>query len=232
MQVAQIVANAWYLSGIVSRDLETISGSQSQDGLQMLNFILDEKNMNGRFIPFYTSYTFPGVVGQEAYQIDGLVELETMVVNIGDVRYPMQKTLRRFYKGAGRVDGLQSLPYNYFATRNLDGTLIEVYFEPAQTNMIFTITGRFMLNNVTLTTTISDTLPSYYLNYLQYKLARRLCDWYSYELSDQKMQTLFELEKLVDNVNPQDLTLQIVTCFPDKSPTNWGDVNFGRGWRA
>ncbi|NIV16246.1 MAG: hypothetical protein GWN62_34815, partial [Aliifodinibius sp.] len=76
MKASELVANAWYLSGIVARDLETVSGSQATDGLRLLNDLLSEKRITGRLIPYFTQTSFNAVVGQESYFVNDLIETE------------------------------------------------------------------------------------------------------------------------------------------------------------
>ena len=61
---AELVNRAWYLSGIVGRNLETVSGQQATDGLFLLNTLLSFKATDLRLIPYYKRYQFSMVAGQ------------------------------------------------------------------------------------------------------------------------------------------------------------------------
>ena len=78
MNTNELIVNAYYLSEIVSRELEEVSGSQLADGLRMLNGILAEKSAKGYQIPYYTETEFNTVIGQEEYFVQGLIDVSTV----------------------------------------------------------------------------------------------------------------------------------------------------------
>jgi hypothetical protein len=63
-----------------------------------------------------------------------------------------------------------------------------------------------------------------------YELANRLCDWYKVSLPDQSMATLLSFRDRIQNLNPVDFTVKIVSVLNKMSPFNWGQVNLGHGW--
>ena len=71
---------------VVSRDFETVTGSQQADGLDMLNDLLNEKAAKGNMIPYYSHATFNCVIGQEKYNIPGLMEISALTFIEGTVR--------------------------------------------------------------------------------------------------------------------------------------------------
>jgi hypothetical protein len=76
----QLITNAFYASGVVSREFETVSGQQIGDGLQWLNEIIDEKVVDDGMIPYESTYTFTAVPGQEIYPIPNLIAIDTLLV--------------------------------------------------------------------------------------------------------------------------------------------------------
>lgn len=48
----ELITKSYYIAGIVSRDFETVSGTQITDGLDVLNELLDEKVVDWDMIPF------------------------------------------------------------------------------------------------------------------------------------------------------------------------------------
>ncbi len=238
MNVRELITDAYYLSTVVARNLETPTGAQISDGLTLLNDILAEKSSDGRFIPFYDRVSFAAVAGQQSYWIDDLVQIETFVTFLDTVRFPMVWDNRRNFWGSARVEDVQSLPYFYYSERQIhpdtynNGTRIYVYFLPSDQGYTFQVNGRFNLTLYSsLSTEISQHLQTFYLSYLKYKLADRICDFNTIELSPKKIDTLYKLEKLVDDINPIDVTLKKISQFPDVNGFNWGDVNLGHGWR-
>ena len=83
----QLITRAFYLSQVVSRDLQVPNSSQITDGLYLLNAILDYKKSDLRLIPYFTFYEFDTVLNQELYFIPNLLLIDTITFNIGDVRY-------------------------------------------------------------------------------------------------------------------------------------------------
>ena len=48
-----LISRAYYLSQVVSRELQVVSGTQITDGLYLLNSLIDFKNSDLREIPYY-----------------------------------------------------------------------------------------------------------------------------------------------------------------------------------
>ena len=228
--VTDLITRAFYLSQVLSRELETISGQQLSDGLTWLNALLSLKSAYTRVIPYYQQYQFNAVVGQEEYFVPNLVAPETLTFNIGPVRYSTQPVSRRPYQGAGRVDNIYSLPFNWHAERCLGGSNIFLYFIPDQ-NYPIKIWGRFGFTNVTLNQDLLMTYEEYYIDYLRYRLAQRICSEFGIPLQPQAAEELLELEDAMTDVSPPDMTLTKYSSLQGETGINWGDINIGRGWR-
>lgn len=228
--VTDLITRAFYLSQVVSRELETVSGQQLGDGLIWLNALLSLKSAYTRVIPYYQQYEFNAVVGQEEYFVPNLVTPETLTFNIGPVRYSTQPTSRRSYFGAGRVDNITSLPFNWHFERTLNGSNIYLYFIPDQAYPI-KIWGKFGFDNVALNTDLLQTYDEYYIDYLRYRLAMRICSEYGIPMQPQAMDELKELEEAMMDVSPPDMTLVKISSLQGENALNWGDINIGRGWR-
>lgn len=230
MNARDLIANAWYLSGIVSRDLEVVSNSQSADGLRMLNNILAEKSMTGRYIPYYTHIDFPLVVGQEVYTVPNLIEVDVITFNIDTVRYHLARARRRPYFGEGRIDDIDSLPYQYYFEREKDGAKIYLYFRPSD-DFLLKITGKFSLGSVTLDTELTDSLDQYYISYLEYALAERLSNFYNFPFAPNHRKVLDELEEQLVDITPKDFSITKISTLKKTPALTWADVNLGNGWR-
>ncbi len=225
----QLVTRAYYLSQVVSRDLQVPSASQINDGLYLLNAILDFKGTDLRLIPYFTHFEFPTVVNQELYFIPNLLLIDTMTFNIGDVRYSMYETSRFEYFGTPRVDNISNLPFSYRAERILDGMNIYMYFLPGG---IYTvkIEGKFGLTEVFLNTDMSQTYDLYYIEYLRYELANYICSEWGATMPDQAYKTYEKICKKLMEVSPKDLSIRKQTYFDGQSPIDWQYVNIGIGW--
>lgn len=148
--VSNLITEAFYDSGVVSRQFETIQGYQLSDGLDWLNQILGDKAMNGGDIPYITiQYPLIGVSGQEFYFIPQCADIQAITFYIGSVRYQMRYVDRIKYYGMPRANNINALPVSYTYERQFGGVQVGMYFPPQQP-YLFTITGNFYLQNVLL----------------------------------------------------------------------------------
>jgi len=225
-----LITRAWYLSGIIARNLETVSGDQISDGLFLLNELLDFKFSDLHLIPYFQEFDLNLVQGQELYFIPNLSGVETMTFNIQTVRYSMLPVDRKTYFGTGRVDGIQSLPYNYRVERTRGGSNVYVYFVPNQT-FPAKIWGKFALTDVSLNTDMTTVYDNFYLAYLRYILAEYMCNEYNIELTPGNQRKLRQIENKLISVSPADLLQQKMSTMQSDSALNYADANIGRGWR-
>jgi hypothetical protein len=228
--VTELITRAFYLSQVVSRELETVHGQQLEDGLTWLNALLSLVSAKTKLIPYYQEYDFPAVAGQEKYFVPNLVQPELLTFNIGPVRYSTAYQSRKPYFGSGRVDNITSLPFNWHFERLLGGSNIYLYFVP-DTNYPIKIWGRFGFTDVTLNQDLELTYDEYYIDYLRYRLAVRICSEYGIQINPQAYEEMLELEEAMKDVSPPDLTLTKISTLHVEPGINWGDINIGRGWR-
>ncbi len=226
----ELINRAYYLSQVVSRELEQVSGQQQADALIWLNALLSLKSAYSRVIPYYQQYEFTATPTVEQYFVPNLVQAETLTFNIGPVRYSTQPVSRRPYFGSGRVDNIYSLPFNWHFERVLGGSNIFMYFIPDQAYPI-KIWGKFGFDNVTLTQNLLLLYDEYYIDYLRYRLAMRICSEFGIPFQPQAAAELAELEEAMTDVSPPDLTLTKYSSLQGDTGINWGDINIGRGWR-
>ncbi len=227
----QLITNAWYLSGIVGRDLETVSGNQLNDGLEMLNAVLSAKSVNNRLIPYYTTLqTFNAVVGQQTYYKENLISVDALTFNIGSVRFPMQEVSRDIYFGAPKVDDITSLPFSYHVERAKGGADIFLYFLPEQPYLM-TLTGKYAFVDAELGQDLSEIYDTFYIDYLRYALAEYMCCEYNIVFQPQALKRLREYEQSLIDVSPIDMTIRKVSTLSGSYGLTWADINFGKGWR-
>lgn len=226
----QLINNAYYESGIVSRQFETVGGQQATDGLQFLNDLLQDKTVENGLIPYYEQYDFTAIAGQERYFIQNLIEIETFVFYIDTVRYATENRARREYFGSSRADNIQSLPGSWHMERCFDGANLYIYFKP-NTAYPLTIWGQFRLAAVTINQDLSLTLDRFYINYLKFDLAARLCAEYNYNVPPGVARALAKYE---DNISkksgPMDMRLIKLSSLQRRGGINYGQVNIGHGW--
>ena len=225
----QLITRSFYLSQIVSRQLQTVDGEQIQDGLYLLNALLDIKGSDLRLIPYFTNYQFPTVANQEKYTIPNLLFVDSLTFNIGVVRYSMVDMSRKEYFSTPRVDNIANLPFSYRVERELDGANIYLYFLPGDVYLM-NLWGKFGLTDVTLTTDLSLIYDSYYIEYLRFALGEYIAIEYGDTFPDEAKKKLDEIRKKLMDISPADLSIQKRTYFSGRPGLDWQTVNVGRGW--
>jgi len=226
----QLITRAYYLSGIVGRQYQTVSGDELQDGLFLLNDLLAEKGGDISLIPYYTEYSFSGVIGQEKYFVPNLVTPETLTFYINNVRYSTMHVPRDMYFGTPRADGVNSLPNSWHVERTVGGSNLYIYFTPDQAYPM-KLWGKFALTSVA--TPYQDLSLAYdrsYLTYLRYALAEYICLEYRYPFPPEHLKKLRDLEYQFRNMSPPDLTISKLSTFRKTGFYNYADVNLGKGW--
>ena len=225
----QLITRSYFLSQIVSRELQTLSGDQVSDGLYLLNALLDFKGTDLRLIPYFQRSTFPTIAGTEEYYRPNLLYVDSMTFNIGVTRFAMIEKTRDEYFAVPRVDDIQSLPVNYRVERELGGSRIFMYPLPADVYQI-KISGKFGLTDVTLQTDMSLTYDTYYIEYLRYALAEYICSEYGSTFPDKAQMKLDEIEKKLMDVSPADLSIRKSSYFGGMPGIDWQSVNLWKGY--
>jgi hypothetical protein len=226
----QLINNAYYESGIVSRGFETVSGQQATDGLEFLNELLQDKTVDNCLIPYYLELDFAAVIGQEKYFIPNLIEIDTFVFFIDTIRYQTQNRGRREYFGTSRANNIQSLPGSWHMERCFGGANLYIYFIPNQ-NFPLTIWGQFRLQNVVINQDLSLTLDQFYITYLKYDLAMRLCTEYNYSVPPGvAKQHAAYVDKISKKSGPLDLNIIKLSSLQKRGGINYGQINLGHGW--
>ncbi len=226
----QLITQAYYLTGIVSRGQQTASDQYISDGLNRLNAFLAVKSADIGMIPYYDELIFNAVIGKQAYPIPNLLDIETFTFNIGPVRYSTMRASRQMFFATGRVDNIESLTYQWHFERDLDGGVLYVYFLPQDT-YVFKLWGKFALTSVALNQDLTTILDSFYIEYLTYGLAEYLCEFYNQVPPRSITMRTQQYDQIVRDISPLDLTMRKVTGFAVEAGFNYGDVNIGRGWR-
>ena len=230
MNVAELISNSYYLSRIVGRDFETVSASQSKDGLSILNDILSEKNISSAAISYNETQNFNAIQGQEKYFIANLVSVETLTFQDSNVRYRMNEVSRDRYFGLARVNDIQSLPQQFFVERTLGGANIYMYYLPDK-EYEFELTGKLALQEVALFDDLSLSYDRFYLSYIKYNLAERLCDFNGNTVPIGVQKRLADLNREIDNFSGIDLSVNVVNPFGSTS-MDPVQIQLSRGWTS
>ncbi len=232
MLAAEIISTAWYLSKIVPRSLDSVSGEQGADGFFWLNSLLSEQSNTGKYLIYYTHYQLNLVVGQETYFIPGGVVLETATFNIDSVRYQMNLDNRRHYFGAPRVDNIQALPFNWYWETVLGGINLYTYFLPQQA-FPAKLTGKFGLALITDPSFDFNTITDlFYQTYLAFLLAERLCTWYGVSASTGVIAQIKAFKNQLADRNYIDLTISKISTYSTQDAMTYAQANLGKGWTS
>lgn len=240
-----LITRSWYLSGIVARNLQTVTGDQINDGLMLLNALLDFKQIETDLIPYWTYVELPAIAGQEFYFLPNIAAIESLTFNLDVVRYAMDSTSRHTYYGSGRIDNVKTLPFNYNFNRTLGGGNLAIYFLP-ESNYPLKIMGKFFLTDVNLQTdltNINSNLPytfinsnnvgydTSYIEYLRYALAQYMCSEYGMQFNPESEAILNKMMRKLMYMSPPDLSIIKTSILTQGTGINFGDVNIGKGYR-
>lgn len=225
-----LISRSWYLSGIVARRLQSVTGDQATDGLNLLNALLDWKSVQIDLIPYWTYYEFPLVIGQEQYFIPNLLAIESLTFNIATVRYPTNPSTRIAYFGSGRAEGINSLPSNWYFNRSLGGGSIYLYFNPGAAYPCH-IMGKFGLQEVTLDTDLLTIYDPSYVEYLRYALAQYMCSEYGILMNPESYKIFMAIQRQLMDVSPPDLSMRKSSILTRGAGFTFADANIGHGWR-
>ncbi len=227
----QLITRSWFLSGIVARNLQTVTGDQINDGLYLLNALLDFKQIELPLIPYFTYNTsYYTVAGQEKYTITNCAQIQSVTFNVDVVRYPMDQVSNRVYFGSARVDNIATLPFSWTYMREKGGGDLYLYFLPDNAYQL-KILGKFFLTDVTLDQDISLVYDTSYIEYLRYALAKYMCSEYALEFNPMSERILSSMERKLMYVSVPDLSMKKVSVLTGGAGLSYGDVNIGRGWR-
>lgn len=231
-----LITNAFYLSQIVARGLQTVTQDQINDGLWRLNGFIAMKGAQTKLVPYYKEVQGNFITDQEMYFIPGLTEIETLVFYLPDsngnnaVRFSMREETRFDYFATGRVEGIDALPYQWHLERVYGGANLYVYYLPQQ-DYAYTMLGKFELAPVQLNQILSVTYDQFYLEYMLYGLAIYLCEFYDVVPSGSLMRQYHDFEFQLSTLSRMDLTVRKLECFAKGSGIQYADANIGRGFR-
>lgn len=228
-----LITRSWYLSGIVARNLQVVTGDQINDGLMLLNALLDFKQIETDLIPYYTYNTSIFCVpGQEIYFIPKCALIQSVTFNLGVVRYAMDQITDNRYFGSTRVDNIQSLPFNWDYVRELGGGNLYLYFLP-ESNYQLKIFGKFFLSDVILSEDMTTVYDTSYIEYLRYALAQYMCSEYGILFNPESEKILTSMKRKLMYISPPDLSMRKVSILnaDQNGGLTWADVNLGQGYR-
>jgi hypothetical protein len=79
----------------------------------------------------------------------------------------------------------------------------------------------------------STAYDQFYINYLKYALAERLCTNYNFAVPDMVEKQLLRYDQLIEKrASAVDMSMYKVSTLSGQNSVNYGQVNFGKGWTA
>jgi hypothetical protein len=235
----ELITDAYYISGIVSRNFQTPTEDQISDGLNRFNGFLQIKGAQTELIPYYSVVEGQFVPDQEIYFIPNLLEIDTFAFFLSDpnnpsnntVRFQMEPYSRYQYFQTPRAENIESLPYTWHLERTLGGANVYVYFIPNQAYN-YQLTGKFALATTDLNQDLSQVYDGWYIEYLKYGLAIYLCEWRQVTPPASVVATFNGIESYTRGLGKIDMTFRKLSYFRSGGGLNWGDVNYGHWWRS
>lgn len=227
-----LITRSWYLSGVVARNLQVVTGDQITDGLYLLNALLDFKQIETDLIPYYTYNTSISCVpGQEVYFIPNCALIQSMTFNFDTVRYSMQYQTPFYYFASPRVNTITTLPFNWTFIRERGGGNLYLYFIPDATYPL-NLFGKFFLTDVALNTDMTTVYDTSYIEYLRYALASFMCSEYGISFNPDSQRVLDSYKRKLMYMSPPDLSGQKSSILQadQGGGLTWAQVNLGRGF--
>lgn len=238
--VAELITNAYYLSGKNSLGFNEPTGNDLQNGVVYLNEVLAIKTANSRLIPYYTKFDFLAITDQlpglneTVYLIPNLIEAETFNFFINgssnSIRFASEKQSRRKYQGSSRAMNVNALQFSWYLEPCFGGAKLFTYFNPDQ-NYPLTIWGKFRLASVTYNQDLSLTLDLFYITYLKYALAEWICQQFNITMQPQTQRQLADIENSIVDIAQLDMTTdKISTLRGTRGGADWAWANLSDGW--
>lgn len=226
-----LITRAWYLSGIVSRNLQVPTGDQITDGLMMLNDLLNFKQIETEYLPYFSyNQAITCIPGQEVYFIPNCALIETVTFNFQDVRYSMNSQTHGQYFGSTRVNNITTLPFNWTFVREQGGGNLYLYFLPDQAYPL-NIFGKFFLTDVSLDTDLTIQLDTSYIEFLRYSLANYMASEYGVLFNPESAKILESYRRKLMYMSPPDLTVNKTSVLAHGSnPVTLSSIGLYQGW--
>lgn len=226
----QLITGAFYASGIVSREFETVSGPQIADGLVWLNNIITEKDVDDGMIPFEDTIEMTFIPNQEKYFIPDLIQIDTLTFFLNSVRYSMKYEKRNAYFGNSRAENISTLPYEWYFERSKGGGNLYVYFRPDSAYPVV-IHGSVRLTQVALFQDLELTFDQFYTTYLRYCLADRICSEYNFTTPPNVLRQLGKYEAFIGKKSKLlDLSIRKTSTLQKRGSLNYAFVNLSHGF--
>lgn len=210
--VNALITKAWYLSGIVAAQAETVSGPQLKEGLEHLNDFLALQNTNSRIIPYTRVQKLTCIAHSEELFVAHLLALDTLTLQEEKPRCYLLQSLpllgRKEYFTHDYPSFLR--PRFYHLEKTKGGSVLFLSPTPDKAYPL-KLVGKFGLIEVSYNDDLSRIYDRDYLLYLRYGLADTLCDFYNHPFSARRK--LKEIESKLRDLSSLDLSMEKISTF-------------------
>lgn len=235
--INQLIDAAYRFLGEVGAD-EVVTGTETSDGLYILNELLDQFSAGGVYIPYNQKVTFNFTPGKGTYSFSDVVSADETVsrivgisyanyfVQVGTsdpISYPLYIINKSQYYNIVRLPNLQTRPGFVFLDRQITESFLTYYPIPDQayqcTMGLKLMIASFVLNQVIVN------VPPYAQRFLRYALTRELKGWYpSGRWSEQDEEEYTRMFNDFKASNELDMTIRPSQILVRPEPFYWPNI--------
>lgn len=204
--VRQLVSESYYLTNIVARDNEVVSGTQSALGLLLLNTIIDFSRTDKQIIPFWENKSYSTATGVSKYYIKNLSSIENITYLNGSEIIPLRMLNSSEYYDSTLSTNNTGDTGAYYAERLSGGTNIILVNTPASDSTMY-IHGKFACIELEFTSNLLDYFELGYIEYLTYKLADSICIRNNIETPVNILKSISDYRAIISSSSVANLTM-------------------------
>jgi hypothetical protein len=197
-----LLQRAYRIIGLNSND-RNLSGAKIQEGLDILNELLDSFFAEPDMIAYFDEVQFNLVTGQKSYEFSNevtadvtsnkIAQLKSVNIIDSNTSYPMWVQKDFIDWEVRRVTDRQTRPSQcYLQNENFKSFLI--FDVLPDKNYICKVKAKFALSNVALSTDL-ETVPIYYTKFLTLATGRELNSMYPGSIWNDKLEARYEKAK-------------------------------------
>lgn len=226
----ELVIASYYLSGVRAKDAQLVTGGDIEQGLKLLNRLLNLKQAQTDLIPYFQYNTcYFTENSKETYFIFNCANIQSVTFNYDTVRFPLRRSSANQYLAGARPNNISSLPQTYFTYRANGGTVLKLYFKP-MSRWRLNIYGKFFLLNVDLDTNLSEMYDGSYIEYLHWALAEYICFEFGIQFGEEKLTTKRKVEDILKYQAAPDPTVSKISNLQKPLSAGWAYFNYFRGF--
>ena len=212
MRVTELVSSAIYKS-LGNRNDDPTIGQYQQVAVEILKGIVD---INRNNVPFDKTFQFNTYASLQAKSFSYVGGVRYF---LGKVSYLLREASLAEFKAKSYIDNLVSPPEMYYFD-SLTG-VIDLYPLPSDGHII-EVWGQDQTISLGGTTVLTDLYPRFYLDFLIYELAYRLCVEYNAPWDEKKEALRMDLTRKVENLGRKDIRMSL----PSNISSSHGDHPF------